>query len=197
MAKIQWKPSTLLSPVPAVMVTCSDSNGKPNIITIAWAGTINTKPPMLSVSIKKERFSHSIIKETGEFVVNLTTEKLLKQTDLCGVKSGRDVDKFTLTGLTQEPASVVKAPLIKESPVNIECVVKQVLELGSHDMFIAEVVNINVDEILIDKGGKLCLDKAGLIAYSHGEYWSLNQCLGFFGFSIQKKKNIKRNIGKK
>lgn len=197
MAKIQWKPSTLLGPVPAVMVTCSDSEGNSNIITVAWAGTINTRPPMLSVSIKKERFSHNIIKNSGEFVVNLTTEKLVRVTDICGVKSGRDVDKFSLAGLTKEPGKIVKAPLIKESPVNIECVVKQVLELGSHDMFIAEVVNLNIDEALIDKDGKLCLEKAGLIAYSHGEYWSLNECLGFFGFSVQKKKNLKRSVKKK
>jgi len=196
LAKIQWKPSTLLNPVPAVMLTCVDNEGKPNIITVAWAGTINTTPPMLSVSIKKERFSHDLIKETGEFVVNLTTEKLVRETDLCGVKSGRNVNKFELTGLTTEPGKIVKVPLIKESPINIECVVKQVLELGSHDMFISEVVGINVDEALIDKAGKLCLDRAGLIAYTHGEYWSLNKSLGFFGFSVQKKKSIKRTIKK-
>jgi len=178
------------------MLTCVDNEGKPNIITVAWAGTINTTPPMLSVSIKKERFSHDLIKETGEFVVNLTTEKLVRETDLCGVKSGRNVNKFELTGLTTEPGKIVKVPLIKESPINIECVVKQVLELGSHDMFISEVVGINVDEALIDKAGKLCLDRAGLIAYTHGEYWSLNKSLGFFGFSVQKKKSIKRTIKK-
>lgn len=193
MAKLQWKPSTILNPVPAVMVTSTDSEGKPNIITVAWTGTINTHPPMLSVSIRKERFSHGLIKESGEFVVNLTTEKIVRETDLCGVKSGKNTDKFKLTGLHPEPASIVKAPLIKESPVNLECVVRQVLELGTHDMFIAEVVAVNVDEELLDVNGKLCLEKAGLIAYSHGEYWSLKKCLGFFGFSVQKKKSLKRN----
>lgn len=193
MAKVQWKPSTLLNPVPAVMLTCVDGDGKPNIITVAWAGTINTKPPMLSVSIKKERYSHDLIKNKGEFVVNLTTEKLVKETDLCGVKTGRDVEKFKLTGLTPESGIKVEVPSIKESPVNIECIVKQVIELGSHDLFISEVVGINVDDRLLDKDGKLCLDKAGLITYTHGEYWSLKNCLGFFGFSVQKRKNIKRS----
>lgn len=193
MAKLQWKPSTILNPVPVVMITSVDSEGKPNIITVAWAGTVNTHPPMISVSIRKERFSYGLIKESGEFVVNLTTEKIVKETDLCGVKSGRDVDKFEQTGLHPMPASIVKAPLIKESPVNLECVVKQVLELGTHDMFIAEVVAVNVDEELLNESGKLCLEKAGLITYSHGEYWSLKSCLGFFGYSVQKKKNLKRN----
>jgi len=193
LAKLQWKPSAILNPVPAVMITSADREGKPNIITVAWAGTINTHPPMISVSIRKERYSYGLIKESGEFVVNLTTEKLVKETDLCGVKSGKDVDKFQLTGLHAEPASVIKTPLIKESPVNMECIVKQVLELGTHDMFIAEVVAVNVDEALLDESGKLCLEKAGLIAYSHGEYWSLKKCLGFFGYSVQKKKNLKRN----
>lgn len=197
MAKIQWKPSTLLNPVPAVMVSCIGNDGKANIITVAWAGTINTAPPMLSISVRKERHSHSLIKEKGQFVVNLTTEKLVRATDLCGVKSGRDCDKFELAQLTKENASVVDVPLIKESPVNIECVVKQVLELGSHDMFIGEVVAINVDESILNENGKLCLDKAGLICYSHGEYWSLKNCLGFFGYSVQKKKNIKRENLKK
>lgn len=197
MGKIQWKPSTILNPVPAVMLTCADSEGNPNIITVAWTGTINTHPPMISVSIRKERFSYVLIKESGEFVVNLTTEKIVRETDLCGVKSGKDVDKFKLTGLHPEPASTVKPPLIKESPVNMECVVRQVLELGTHDMFIAEVVAVNVDEELLDENGKLCLEKAGLIAYSHGEYWSLKKCLGFFGYSVQKKKNLKRNKSSK
>lgn len=192
MAKIQWKPSTILNPVPVVMVSCQGKEGKPNIITVGWAGTINSGPPMLSISVRKERHSHSLITEKGQFVVNLTTEKLVKQTDLCGVKSGRDLDKFDAVGLTPEKASVVDVPLIKESPVNIECVVKQVMELGTHDMFIAEVVAVNVDQELLNEEGKLCLDKAGLICYSHGEYWSLKKCLGFFGYSVQKKKNIKR-----
>lgn len=188
MAKQQWKPATILNPVPAVMVTCSDSTGKPNIITLAWAGTINSEPPMVSISVRKERYSYNLIKERGEFVINLTTEKLAYAADYCGVKSGRDTDKFLQMSLTPEKASKVSVPLIKESPVNIECVVKNVLELGSHHMFIAEVVAVNVDENLLNTKGKLCLEKAHLICYSHGEYWSLEKPLGYFGYSVTKKK---------
>jgi len=192
MAKQQWKPSTILNPVPAVMVTCVDKSGKPNIITLAWAGTVNSDPPMLSISVRKERYSYNLIKEKGQFVVNLTTESLARATDYCGVKSGRDVDKFEQMKLHIESAEKVDVPLIKESPVNIECVVRNVLELGSHDMFIAEIVCVNIDESLLNEKGKLCLEKAGLICYSHGEYWSLNKSLGYFGYSITKRKNIKR-----
>lgn len=192
MAKQVWKPSTMLNPVPAVMVSCADKEGKPNIITIAWAGTINSNPPMVSISIRKERYSHALIKETGEFVINLTTRELAFATDFCGVKSGRDVDKFEAMKLTQEKASIVKVPLIKESPLNLECVVKQVIELGSHDMFIAEVVATNVKEELLDQNGKLDLKKADLICYSHGEYFALSKPLGFFGYSVTKRKNLKR-----
>jgi len=188
MAKQQWKPATILNPVPAVMVTCSDSTGKPNIITLAWAGTINSEPPMVSISVRKERYSYNLIKERGEFVINLTTEKLAYAADYCGVKSGRDTDKFLQMSLTPEKASKVSVPLIKESPVNIECVVKNVLELGSHHMFIAEGVAVNVDENLLNAKGKLCLEKAHLICYSHGEYWSLEKPLGYFGYSVTKKK---------
>lgn len=194
MAKQIWKPSTILNPVPAVMVSCAGSGGKPNIITVAWAGTINSGPPMLSISVRKERYSHKLIKERGQFVVNLTTEKLVRAADFCGVKSGRDVDKFLETGLTPEKASVVDVPAIKESPVNIECIVKDVLELGTHDMFIAEIAAVNVEEGLLDKKGKLCLEKAGLICYAHGEYWSLKSSLGYFGFSVTKRKSLKRNM---
>lgn len=192
MAKQQWKPTTILNPVPAVMVTCVDKSGKPNIITVAWAGTVNSDPPMLSISVRKERYSYNLIKEKGQFVVNLTTESLARATDYCGVKSGRDVDKFEQMKLHTESAKKVDVPLIKESPVNIECVVRNVLELGSHDMFIAEIVCVNIDESLLNEKGKLCLEKAGLICYSHGEYWSLNKSLGYFGYSITKRKNIKR-----
>lgn len=193
MAKQQWKPTTILNPVPAVMVTCADSNGKPNIITLAWVGTINSDPPMVSISVRKERYSYNLIKEQGQFVINLTTRKLAKETDYCGVKSGRDVDKFLETKLTAEKASKVNIPMIKECPINIECVVKDVLELGSHDMFIAKVLAANVDERLLNEKGKLCLEKADLICYSHGEYWSLEKSLGYFGFSVTKRKNLKRN----
>jgi flavin reductase (DIM6/NTAB) family NADH-FMN oxidoreductase RutF len=192
LAKQVWKPSTMLNPVPAVMVSCADKEGKPNIITLAWAGTINSNPPMVSISIRKERYSHALIKETGQFVINLTTKELTFATDFCGVKSGRDIDKFEAMKLTPEKASIVSAPMIKESPLNLECIVKQVIELGSHDMFIAEVVATNVKEELLDDKGKLDLKKADLICYSHGEYFSLSKPLGFFGYSVTKRKNLKR-----
>ena len=165
--------------------------GKPNIITLAWAGTINSEPPMLSISVRKERYSYAFIRDKGEFVVNLPTEKLAFATDLCGVRSGRDTDKFKLTGLTPEKASAVDAPVIKECPVALECVVKNRLELGTHDMFIASIVAVDVDESLIDGKGKLHLEKAGLICYSHGNYWTLGKSLGFYGYSVAKKK-VKR-----
>lgn len=193
MSKLQWKPSTLLYPVPAVMVTCADSSGKPNIITLAWAGTINSAPPMLSISVRKERYSYELIKQKGQFVVNLTTQKLVHAADYCGVKSGRDVDKFKELGLTPANASKIDVPLIAESPVNIECTVTDRIELGSHDMFIAKVEAVNVDEELLDEKGKLWLSKAGLISYSHGEYWTLGKPLGYFGFSVTRRKNLKRN----
>lgn len=191
--KQTWKPGNMLYPVPAVMVSCGKKGEKPNIITVAWAGTICSDPVMLSISVRKERFSHSIIKETGEFVVNLTTKRLAKATDYCGVKSGRDVDKWEDMRLTPEKSQKIDAPAIMESPVNIECKVRQVVELGSHDMFIAEVMCVNVDERLLDEKGTLHLDKADLIAYSHGRYYELGELVGKFGYSIKKpeKKNKK------
>lgn len=192
MGKQVWKPSTLLNPVPVVMVTCADNAGKANIITLAWAGTINSDPPMLSISVRRERYSYGLIKEKGQFAVNLTTQKLAFATDLCGVKSGRDINKFEAAKLTAEKASIIDVPIIKESPVSLECVVKNRLELGSHDMFVAEIVAVNVEEGLLDEKGKLMMDKAGLICYSHGKYWTLGKELGFFGYSVAKKKNIKR-----
>lgn len=191
MAKQIWKPSTLLNPVPIVMVTCEDPAGKPNIITLAWAGTVNSAPPMLSISVRKERYSYDLIKDRGEFAVNLPTDKLVFATDLCGVKSGRETDKFQLTGLTPENASKVGVPIIKECPVALECVVRNSLELGSHDLFLAEVVAVDVEEGLLDQKGRLHLEKAGLICYSHGSYWTLGRTLGFFGYSVAKKK-VKR-----
>lgn len=187
MGKQQWKPGNMLYPVPAVMLSCQREGEKPNIITVAWAGTICSDPVMLSVSIRKERHSHDIISETGEFVVNLTTEELCFATDYCGVKSGRDVDKFKEMHLTDEKASKVKAPLIGESPVNLECKVVDVKELGSHDMFIAQVVAVHVDEKYLDDKGRLDLGKAKLITYSHGEYFGLGKKLGKFGYSVEKK----------
>ena len=192
MAKQVWKPSTMLNPVPIVMVTCADAAGKPNIITVGWAGTINSEPPMLSISVRKERYSYDLIKDRGQFAVNLATQRLVRATDLCGVKSGRDTDKFALTGLTPEKASVIDVPIIKESPVSLECVVKKIVELGSHDMFIAEIVSVDTDEALLDDKGKLLLEKADLICYSHGKYWGLGKELGFFGYSVAKKNGVKR-----
>lgn len=192
MAKTAMKPGTMLSPVPAVMVSCGNAN-KSNIITIAWTGIINSNPPMTYVSVRKERYSHGIIAETGEFVINLTTEDLAKATDFCGVRSGRDVDKAAELGLTMEAAEIVDCPMILESPVNLECKVTEVKELGSHDMFMAEIVKVHADEALFDEKGRLCLEKAGLIGYSHGEYFGLKKHpLGKFGFSVMKPKTRKR-----
>ena len=192
MAKQVWKPSTMLNPVPVVMVSCADKSGKPNIITLAWAGTVNSDPPMLSISVRKERYSYGMIKERGQFAVNLTTEKLVYATDLCGVKSGRDVNKFKLAGLTPEKASAIDVPIIKESPVSLECIVKHTIELGSHDIFIAEIVAVQADDAFLNENGKLVLENAGLICYSHGKYWSLGKELGFFGYSVAKKTVIIR-----
>ena len=191
MAKSTWKPGNMLYPLPAVMVSVADREGKPNIITIAWAGTVCTNPPMVSISVRPERYSYDIIKDTGEFVINLTTEELTFAADFCGVKSGRDLDKFKETGLTAVPSEKVKAPAIAESPVNIECKVKEVLELGSHTAFIAEVVNVRADEKFMDETGKFDLNKAALIAYSHGRYYTLGKEIGNFGYSVRKKKESK------
>lgn len=185
--KQTWKAGNMLYPVPAVMVSCARPGEKPNIVTVAWAGTICSDPAMVSISVRKERYSHDIIEETKEFVINLTTKKLVRATDYCGVRSGRDVDKFKELHLTPEESEKIKAPGIAESPVNIECKVKQVMRLGSHDMFIAEVVAVRVDESLLDKKGTLQLSKAELMAYSHGSYYELGKSLGKFGFSVQKK----------
>ncbi len=193
MPKIQWKPSTMLNPVPVVMVTCADGEGRPNIITIAWTGTINSEPPMLSISVRPERYSHGLIAERKQFVVNLVTRGLVRAADLCGVKSGRSVDKFRAAKLTAAPASVVGVPLIEESPVNIECEVTEVLRLGSHDMFLSRIVAVNVDEGLIDGKGKLCLERAGLACYNHGDYCGLGRPMGYFGYSVRRRKKLKRS----
>ena len=187
MAKETWKPGNMLYPVPAVMVSCQRPTEKPNIITVAWAGTVCTNPPMLSISVRPERYSHGIIAETGEFVVNLVTKDLVCATDYCGVKSGRDVDKFDAMHLTPLNLPQVSAPGIAESPVNIACKVSQILHLGSHDMFLAKVTAVQVDESLLDEKGKLDLNKAHLVAYSHGEYQTFDNILGTFGYSVKKK----------
>ncbi len=184
-----WKPGNLLNPAPAVMVSCATETERPNIITVAWAGTVCSEPPMLSVSVMKNRFSHHLIAESGEFVVNLVSASLAKACDLCGVKSGRDIDKFAAAHLTAAPApGMAAAPLIAESPVSLCCQVERILELGSHDMFIGRIVQVAVEDSLLDGGGKLDLRKADLIAYSHGEYLRLGEAVGRFGFSVKKSK---------
>lgn len=187
MAKQMWKPGTLLYPVPAVMVSCRSNTGVNNIITVAWTGIICSDPAMLYVSIRPERYSYDMIKETGSFVVNLPDRSLAYALDFCGVKSGRDVNKFEKLGLTAEKSNLTDAPYIGESPVNIECRVKDVISLGSHDMFLSEILCVNVEDRLLDKSGKLHLNKADLICYNHGEYRALSDSLGTFGFSVRKK----------
>lgn len=189
MAKQTWKPGNMVYPLPAVMVSVGAKDGRKNIITIAWTGTICTNPAMLYISVRPERYSYEMIKETGEFVVNLTTEALAKATDYCGVRSGRDVDKWKEMGLTQGSANeLLYASIIEECPVNIECKVTEVKELGSHHMFMAEVVSVQVSEEYLNENGKFCLNDTGLMAYSHGEYLSLGDSLGTFGYSVKKKK---------
>ena len=192
MSRQVWKPGNMVYPVPAAMVTVAHKEGNSNIITVSWTGTVCTNPPMAYVSIRKERFSHHMIMETKEFVINITTEQLAYATDFCGVRSGRDVDKFKEMKLTKGTSSVVSVPFIEECPVNIECRVTQVLPLGSHDMFLAEVVAVNVDEAYMDEKNKFCLDKANPIVYSHGEYFGLGKQLGNFGYSVRKKKARKK-----
>lgn len=186
MGKRQFKPGNMLYPVPAVLVTVADREGNSNIFTVAWAGTICTNPPMLSISVRPERHSYHMMKETGEFVVNLTTECMAWATDYCGVRSGRDVDKWKETGLTPEKANVVNVPVIKESPVNIECRVVKVEELGSHHMFIADVVAVDVDEAYMDEKDTFHLSMAKPLAYSHGRYYGMGEELGNFGYSVRK-----------
>lgn len=190
MSKIAWKPGTMVYPVPAVMVSCGKEEAQYNIITIAWTGTICSNPPMCYISIRPERHSYNIIKEAGDFVINLTTKKLAFATDWCGVKSGRDFDKFKEMNLTPGKAQKVSSPIIRESPINIECIVKEIKPLGSHDMFISEVVAINADEKYLNKESEVFyLSKANPICYSHGKYYTLGELIGKFGYSVQKKKN--------
>lgn len=187
MARQNWKPGNMLYPLPAVMVSTQRPNEKPNIITVAWAGTICSDPAMVSISVRKERYSHAILTETREFVINLVTKDLTFATDYCGVRSGKDIDKFKECKLTPCPSNRISAPGIAESPVCIECKVKDILELGSHDMFIAEVVNISVDEKYMDQKGKFDLNSTDLVTYSHGEYFTLGEYIGKFGYSVKKK----------
>ena len=188
MAKQTWKPGNMVYPLPAVLVSVADKNGKDNLITVAWVGTVCTNPPMVSISVRPERYSYQMLRESGEFVINLTTEALAFATDYCGVRSGRDVDKFQVTGLTREKADFVKAPMVAESPVSIECRVKEVLELGSHHMFLADVLAVHAEEAYIDEKNKFQLNQAKPLVYSHGEYLGVRKKLGTFGYSIRKKK---------
>ncbi len=189
--KQEWKPGNMIYPLPAVMVSVGDGE-KSNIITIAWTGTICTNPPMAYISVRPERYSYDLIKKSGEFVINLTTEALVKATDYCGVVSGRDVDKWERQNLTKEKAKQLSyAPIIEECPVNIECKVEEVKELGSHHMFIAKVVSVQVSEEHMNENGKFELNKTGLLAYSHGEYLGLGEGIGTFGYSVRKKQGKK------
>lgn len=187
MAKLEWKPGNMIYPLPAVMVSCADEEGNSNIITVAWTGTVCTNPPMAYISVRPERYSYEMIRKTGEFVINLTTKDLAYATDFCGVRSGRDIDKFAEMKLTKEKASKVNAPMIGESPVNIECKVTEVKELGSHHMFLAEVVAVHVDDAYLNEKQKFELGKAEPLVYSHGEYYCTGDLLGTFGYSVKKK----------
>lgn len=182
----------MLYPLPAVMLSCQRENEKPNIITVAWAATVCTSPAMLSVSVRPERYSYGIIQETGEFAVNLVTKKLARAADYCGVKSGRNVDKFQEMKLTPGKPEHIFAPVIEESPVNIECRVEKILPLGSHDLFLARVLGVQVEERYLDEDGRLNLHRCGLVAYSHGEYFELGEKIGTFGYSVKKKRRTKK-----
>lgn len=191
--KQNWKPGTVLYPLPAVLVSCGATPEEYNMLTVAWTGTVASDPPMCYISVRPERHSYAIIRRTGEFVINLTTRSMARAADWCGVRSGRDYDKFRETGLTPVPSDLVAAPLVAESPVCIECRVRQVIPLGSHDMFLADVVGVKADEAWIDPAtGRFSLEKADPIVYSHGEYFALGEALGHFGWSVRKKKTATR-----
>ena len=190
MSKTMWKPGTFVYPIPAVMVSCGTFE-KSNIITVAWTGILNTNPAMVYISVRPERHSYNLIKESGEFVINLTTKDLAYATDWCGVKSGANVDKFKEMKLTKQKANFVKCPMIEESPVSVECKVKEIRELGSHHMFVAEVLAINADDKYIDEKGAFDISKCNLMAYANGGYYSLDKKIGKFGYSVQKKKKKK------
>lgn len=192
-AKVTFKPGTMVNPVPVVMVSCGETEAEYNIITIAWTGIVNSEPPMTYISVRKSRHSHAIIEKSGEFVINLSTEKLAEATDYCGVKSGRDMDKFKVLGLTPIPGQHVKCPMIQEAPVNIECRVREVHHYPSHDMFVADILAVHADRSLMNEKGKLELERAGMICYNHGDYFGLQKKpIGRFGFSIMKPKTKKR-----
>ena len=192
MGKIDFKPGNMLYPLPAVLVTVRDTEGRDTMITIAWAGTACTNPPMLYISVRPERYSYKALRETGEFVVNLTTKDMAKAVDYCGVRSGKDVDKFKQTGLQKGEASKVNVSVIEDSPVNIECKVRELLELGSHHMFLADVVHVTVDDRYMDEKGTFHLERANPIVYSHGTYFDIGNSLGTFGYSVRKKKRKRK-----
>ncbi len=197
MKKVTWKGGALIAPVPPAMVSLKTNNGKGNIITVAWTGITNTMPPKTYISVRPSRYSYDFIMQNREFVINLTTEELAKTADLCGIYTGKKIDKFKKYGLTPIPATKIDCPMIAESPMSFECKVTDVIPLGSHTMFLADILCVNVDENLIDKDGKLCLDKAKLCAFAHGEYYSLGRKIGNFGFSVagkRKKSDVKTNL---
>jgi flavin reductase (DIM6/NTAB) family NADH-FMN oxidoreductase RutF len=187
MQKVAWKGGALIAPVPPVLVTCGTME-KPNVLTVAWTGMLSTKPPKTYISVRPGRYSYPMIKSSGEFIINLTTSALVRAADFCGVRSGRDIDKFAAAGLTAQRAAQLACPMIAESPLSLECRVTDVLPLGSHDMFVADIVAVNVDASLLDKSGKLHLERSGLAAYAHGAYYELGRKIGTFGYSVRKKK---------
>lgn len=192
MGLLTWKGGTLEAPLPPALVSCGTPE-HPNVLTIAWTGIVNTIPPMTYISVRPERYSYDLIKNSGEFVINLPTEELVPAIDFCGVKSGRDLDKIAACGLHTEPGETVQAPLILESPVHLECKVRQVLPLGSHDMFLADITAVRVDEDYVDANGRLCMERCHLAAYIHGTYYSIGQALGTFGFSVKKKQEKRKS----
>lgn len=197
MVKQKWKPGNMVYPLPAVLVSCGDKDGHVNLMTAAWTGTICSDPPMVYVSVRKERFSHHMIQESGEYVINLTTEKLAWATDFCGVRSGRDMDKFKEMNLTPVFGELQYAPMVEESPVSIECKVTNVMELGTHDMFMAEVIAVHVDERYMDEKGTFHLEQAKPLVYSHGQYYGVGKHIGGFGYAVRKKTAKKVSNNKK
>ena len=193
MGKQNWKPGNMVYPLPAALISCGDTAGKTNLLTVSWLGTLSSDPPMCSISVRPGRYSYDLIRQSGEFVINLTTADMAKATDWCGVKSGRDHDKFKESGLTPASATVVKCPIVAESPVSIECRVTEIKPLGSHDLFIADVVNIIADDRFIDpETGAFSLAASGIMAYSHGSYYALGKRIGKFGWSVMKDKTKRR-----
>ena len=187
MSKLTWKPGAVLAPVPPTLVTCGQGETA-NLLTVAWAGIVCTQPPMTYISVRPSRHSYKLLTQTGEFAVNLPPASLARRVDLCGVKSGAQCDKWALSGLTPAPASVISAPLVAQCPIHLECRVRQVIPLGSHHMFLADIVAVDVEEALVDEKGRLMIEKCNLLAYAHGSYFELRRALGTFGFSVRKRK---------